>query len=233
MKSVLINKVQTFGVESIEDLIDYSIKTSGILVAINAEKIFHATDFTRKIINNNIGYPDGIGAVMALRKKGIPQKKRIPGCDLWLEIIKKHEKNKTFYLVGAKNEVIEQTVKKLKIEFPSINIKGYRNGYISSNEEKNKLINDISSKKPDVVFVAMGTPKQEILMMEMFKQHKALYLGLGGSFDLYAGVVKETPSFFQDNGLHWLYRLLQQPYRIKRHKALVNFFFNLYFTNKY
>ncbi len=70
-------------------------------------------------------------------------------------------------------------------------------------------------------------------MMEMFERHPALYQGLGGSFDLYVGVVKETPRFFQDHGMHWLYRALQQPYRIKRHSSLVKFFFNLYFTKKY
>jgi UDP-N-acetyl-D-mannosaminouronate:lipid I N-acetyl-D-mannosaminouronosyltransferase len=69
--------------------------------------------------------------------------------------------------------------------------------------------------------------------MEMIKQHPALYQGLGGSFDLYVGVVKETPRFFQDNGLHWLYRALQQPYRIKRHKALFKFLYKLYLTNEY
>lgn len=233
MRSAFVNGVRLFGVESFDEIIDFAMKTPSILVAINAEKIYHATDSTRNIINNNIGYPDGIGAVYALRKKGIPQKKRIPGCDLWLEIIKKHEKDKTFYFVGAKPDIIEKTVTKLKVDFPSINILGYRDGYINDNDEKTDLITEIIEKKPDVIFVAMGSPKQELLMIEMFEKHEALYQGLGGSFDLYVGVVKETPRFFQENGLHWLYRAIQQPYRIKRHKALFLFFFNLFFTKKY
>ncbi len=233
MNNVLINGVRTYGINSFEEIINYAIKTPTILIAINAEKIFNATDDTRKIINNNIGYPDGIGAVYALRKKGVPQIKRIPGCDLWLEIIKKHEKNKSFYFVGAKPDIIEKTISKIKTDFPSITILGYRDGYIKSDHEKDELIADIVKKKPDVVFVAMGSPRQELLMTEMFEKHKAIYQGLGGSFDLFVGMVKETPRFFQDNGLHWLYRAIQQPFRIKRHKALFLFFFNLFFTNKY
>jgi len=233
MKSVLINGVKTHGVDSFDEIIDFAIATPSILVAINAEKIYHATYYTRSIINENIGYPDGIGAVYALRKKGVPQKTRIPGCELWLQIIKKHYTNKSFYIIGAKPEIIKKTIHKLKIDFPNINIIGYRDGYIANDKEKTELIEDIALKKPNVVFVAMGSPKQELLMMEMFEQHPALYQGLGGSFDLYVGIVKEAPRFFQDNGLHWLYRAFQQPYRIKRHSALLKFYFNLYFTSKY
>lgn len=233
MESVLINGVRTFGPSSFDELIGHVEKSPTILVAINAEKIYHATEFTRKIINSNLGYPDGIGAVMALRKKGIPQKTRIPGCDLWLEIINKHHSTKAFYFVGSKPEIINATIKKIKKKYPKINIVAYRDGYIKDDNEKALLINDISIKKPDIVFVAMGSPKQELLMMEMFEKHPAVYQGLGGSFDLFVGLVKETPRFLQDHGLHWLYRAMQQPFRIKRHGALIKFFYKLYFTNNY
>lgn len=233
MKSVFINGVRTFGPDSFEELIAYAEKKPIILVAVNAEKIYHATKLTRKIINNNLGYPDGIGAVYALRKKGIPQNKRMPGCDLWLEIIRKNHSVKTFYFVGSKPEIITATVEKLKKKYPKINILGHRDGYIKDDKEKALLIDDISIKKPDIVFVAMGSPKQELLMMEMFEKHPAIYQGLGGSFDLFVGLVKKTPRFLQDNGLHWLYRAIQQPFRIRRHAALYKFFINLYFTKKY
>ena len=233
MKSVFINGLRTFGPASFEELIESVEKKPSILVAVNAEKIYHATKLTRKIINNNLGYPDGIGAVYALRKKGISQKKRIPGFILWLEIIKKHQLTKTFYFIGSKPEIINATIKKIKKKFPRINILGFRDGYIRDDAEKALLINDISIKKPDVVFVAMGSPRQELLMMEMFDKHPAIYQGLGGSFDLFVNLVKDTPKILQDNGLHWLYRAIQQPFRLKRHAALYKFFFNLYFTNKY
>ena len=122
-----------------------------------------------------------------------------------------------------------QTVEKLKTKFPEINIKGFRNGFIKTGEEKNNLIKDVSQKKPDVVFVAMGTPKQEFLMEEMLSHHSALYMGLGGSFDVYSGNKMRAPDFFINNWLEWLYRLLKEPTRYKRQLVLVKFFFLILF----
>ena len=83
-------------------------------MAVNAEKIFHATDESRALINRNLGYPDGIGAVWALQKSGLTMWLRIPGCELWLDVVQNYYKTKSFYLVGGKQEVIEATVEKLK-----------------------------------------------------------------------------------------------------------------------
>jgi exopolysaccharide biosynthesis WecB/TagA/CpsF family protein len=123
----------------------------------------------------------------------------------------------------GKQEVIEQTIGKLKIEFPGIQIVAYRNGYIKTDEERNALIDDIAQKKPDVVFVAMGSPKQELLMEEMLQRHAAIYQGLGGSFDVYTGNVKRAPKWWVDHSLEWAYRLVKQPSRIKRQIHLVRF----------
>ena len=174
-------------------------------------------------IYNNIGYTDGIGAVWALRNHGFKKATKIPGCELWLEIIKKFYKEKTFYLIGSKSEVIGKTVKKLKQEYSGIKILNYRNGYIKSEEEKFHLINDIQTKKPDIVFVAAGSPYQELLMNEMLSHHQALYMGLGGSFDVFTGFVKRAPDFWLRYHLEWLYRLLYQPSRFKRQIHLVRF----------
>ena len=196
----------------------------GILVAINAEKILHATDQTRSIINRNIGYCDGFGAVMALRKKGYRDVIKIPGCELWLKIIAMtYQEKKTYYLVGGKQEVIDQTVSKLKVDFPGIQIVNYRNGYIKTDEERQALISDIKSKKPDIVFVAMGSPKQELLMEEMQEVYPAIYQGLGGSFDVYTGNVKRAPKWWVDHNLEWAYRLIKEPVRIKRQIHLIRF----------
>ena len=194
------------------------------MVAINAEKILHATEQTRSIINRNIGYCDGIGAVMALKKRGYNDVIKIPGCELWLKIISMtFQQGKTFYLVGGKQEVIEETIKKLKVDFPGIEIANFRNGYIKTEEEKQALIDDIATKKPDVVFVAMGSPKQELLMEEISQRHPAIYQGLGGSFDVYTGNVKRAPKWWVDHNLEWAYRLVKEPSRIKRQIHLVRF----------
>ncbi len=221
---VTLNGVKVHPFKSFTELLEYVNGRKGILIAINAEKILHATSQTKDIINRNIGYCDGFGAVMALKKRGYKDVAKIPGCELWLKIITfLYEKGKSFYLVGSKQEIIENTVEKLQKEFPGVNIINYRNGYIKTEEEKKELIADIVMKKPDVVFVAMGSPKQEILMEEMFQQHTAIYQGLGGSFDVYTGNVKRAPKWWVNHNLEFAYRLVKQPSRIKRQIHLIRF----------
>ena len=224
IQDVYLKGVKVYSFVSDEELLDYIERKKGILVAINAEKILHATEQTRGIINRNIGYCDGIGAVMAMKKKGYRDVVKIPGCELWLKIIASmYRENKTFYLVGGEQEVIEATVSKLKEEFAGIRIVAYRDGYIRTEKERMKLIEDVAEKKPDVVFVAMGSPKQELLMEEMLERHPAIYQGLGGSFDVYTGNVKRAPKWWVDHGLEWAYRLVKQPSRIRRQVFLVKF----------
>lgn len=231
MKSELLNGVKTYAPRSRKELMSYAFTNQNILVAVNAEKILHATAQSRSIINRNLGYPDGIGAVWALENKGCKNVVKIPGCELWLDLVRTYYKTKSFYLVGGKQEVIEAAVTKLKKEFKSINIVNYRNGYIKSIPEEQHLINDIADKKPDVVFVAMGSPKQELLMEIMQKRHKAVYQGLGGSFDVYTGSVERAPNWWVKNNLEWAYRLVKEPSRIKRQIHLVRFMALLKFNN--
>ena len=232
MFSEVVNGVKIYAPKSREALIEYAIKHQKILVAINAEKILHATPESRDIINRNLGYPDGIGAVWALKKKGIKEVVKIPGCELWLNIIKKHYKAKSFYLVGGKQTVIENTVIKLKAQFEGIHICNFRNGYIKTETEELALIEDIKKHKPDIVYVAMGSPKQEKLMERIQKSHNAVCQGLGGSFDVYIGAVKRAPEWWVKNNMEWTYRLLSQPSRIKRQIHLIRFLVNLH-LNRY
>lgn len=213
---VELNGVKIYPFTSAKELLDFVDERKGLLVAVNAEKVMKANEQIRSIINNNIGYADGAGVKVALHKKGYKDVVRIAGCDLWLEIIKQSHQEKSFYLVGGKQEVIDETIAKLKKEFPGIKILGYRNGYIKTEEERTALIEDVVTKKPDVVFIAMGSPKQEILMSEIMKEHKAIYQGLGGSFDVYTGRVKRAPKWWQEHNMEFLYRFLKQPQRFRR-----------------
>ncbi len=233
MKNQLTNHnikgINIFGFKSKHSLIKFLDQRKGILIAVNAEKILNATDQTREIINQNIGYPDGIGAVWALKSKGFKDAVKIPGCELWLDIVNQFYKTKSFYLVGAKESVIKETIERLKEDYPGINITGYRNGYIKSDEERSTLIKTIEYLKPDIVFVAMGSPKQELLMQDMQKVHPAIYQGLGGSFDVYTGHVLRAPDWWIKNNLEWAYRLIKQPTRIKRQIRLLKFAWLLIF----
>ena len=227
-----LNGVKTFAPNSRKELMEYAMAHKKIMIAVNAEKILHATDESRELINRNLGYPDGIGAVWALHKKGHQEVVKIPGCELWLDLIQEYYRDKSFYLVGGKQDVIEDTIVKIKQDFPGINICNYRNGYLKTEAEEDMLITDIVKLKPDIVFVAMGSPKQELLMERIQKEHSAVYQGLGGSFDVYTGYVKRAPDWWVKNNLEWTYRLINQPSRIKRQIHLVKFFVNLH-LNKY
>lgn len=222
-EKIALNGVKLHPFSSEDELLNYVDFHKGILVAINAEKILHATDETRVIINRNIGYCDGAGAQLALQQKGYRDACKIPGCELWLKIVQRFHNEKSFYLVGSTQEIIETTVSKLTEEYPSIQIIGFRNGYVKSEEEKTALIDDIATKKPDVVFVAMGSPKQELLMEEIQKWHPAIYQGLGGSFDVYTGVVERAPRWWIDHNLEFAYRLIRQPRRITRQIHLIRY----------
>lgn len=223
MNKVSLNGVEVYPFESETALLNHVATHKGILIAINAEKILHATSQTRSIINRNVGYCDGAGAVMALKRKGYNGVCKIPGCELWLKIIERFRNEKSFYLIGGKKEVIEETVAKLRTEYPEIRIAGYRDGYIKSDGEKAALIDDIVTCKPDVIFVAMGSPKQELLMEEIKTRHNAIFQGLGGSFDVYTGHVERAPRWWIDHNLEFLYRLIRQPKRIKRQIYLIKY----------
>lgn len=220
---VSLHGVQVYPFACVDDLISYADANKGILVAVNAEKILNANEVTLPILNNNIAYLDGAGAVMAAKQKGAANPVKIAGCELWLHIVKRFHGSKTFYIIGAKPEVHDATVEKLKSEFPDINIVGHRNGYLRDDAERQALIDDVAAKKPDVVFVAMGSPKQEILMSDMLARHKAIYQGLGGSFDVYTGVVPRAPKWWLDHNIEFAYRLVRQPKRIKRNIKYLRF----------
>jgi UDP-N-acetyl-D-mannosaminouronate:lipid I N-acetyl-D-mannosaminouronosyltransferase len=219
--STLVNGIKINSFISKDDFLNYINDKKNILVAINAEKILKEDKRLKDIINENIGYPDGVGAVMALKQKGLNATK-IPGSEFWLDIINRYQNEKSFYLIGTTTEVIENTVKKLKLEYPNINILGYQNGFINE-EQKKELKEKLKDLKPDVVFVAQGTPRQEFLMDELIKVHPALYMGLGGSFDIYGGDKKRAPKIFLDLHCEWLYRLLKEPTRVGRQLSLVKF----------
>jgi UDP-N-acetyl-D-mannosaminouronate:lipid I N-acetyl-D-mannosaminouronosyltransferase len=224
MEKVSLNGIELFPFNSETQLLHYIDAHKGILIAINAEKILHATGQTRDIINKNIGYCDGVGAQIALKQKGYKDACKTPGCELWLKIVSRFYKDKAFYLVGAKPQIMEETINKLKKEFDGIRIIGYRDGYIKTEEEKDKLIADIVERTPDVIFVAMGSPKQELLMEEIQKQHNnAVFQGLGGSFDVYTGHVKRAPEWWVNHNLEFAYRMIKEPKRIKRQIHLLKY----------
>lgn len=223
IQRVSLRGVMVYPFAGAHQLMDYVDARKGILVAVNAEKILNANERTIPIINNNIGYCDGAYAVKAARQKGARDAVKIAGCELWLKIIERYADTKSFYIIGAKPEVHAKTIELLKQRWPQLNIVGHRDGYIKDDVERQALIEDVAAKKPDVVFVAMGSPKQELLMADMMKVHPAIYQGLGGSFDVLTGNVKRAPKWWIDHNLEAAYRLLKQPKRVTRNYKYVRY----------
>ncbi len=223
-----LNGIIVNGFRSWDELLDYVDRDRRIYVAINAEKIIAAPDEVREMINRNVGYCDGIGAVKALKRKGLKDIVRLPGCELWLKIIERYHRDWKFYIIGASPEVHEATVRKLREQYPGINIVGHRDGYIKDDAAREALIADVAEKRPDAVFVAMGSPKQERLMGEMQQRHQAVYVGLGGSYDVYTGAVKRAPRLWQKLNLEFMYRLVRQPSRWRRQLNYIPFLYRLY-----
>lgn len=224
MEKKTINGICIYTPNSRAELIDFAVNAGKILVAVNAEKILNADNQIRYLVNSNIGYPDGIGTVWAIKRKGKKNVFKIPGCELWLDIVEKYYTSKTFYFIGAEEKVINSVIEKIQQKFEGIKILGHRNGFFKSINDENVLLNDIFSKKPDIVFVAMGSPRQELIMDNMRKKHKAMYMGLGGSFDIYSNNSKRAPKWWLNNNLEWAYRLMRNPSRIKRQIYLIRFF---------
>ena len=223
MNSVNLRGVNVFPAKSADELIDYANQRKGILIAVNAEKMANMTPELAALINENIGYCDGSGVVLACRQKGFAEACKIAGCELWLEIIKRNYQTSTFYIVGGRPEVYNATIEKLKADFPGIKIVGSRDGYLKKEADREALIRDVAEKRPEYVFVAMGSPKQEFLMAEMKKRHPAVYQGLGGSFDVYTGRAKRASKWWIDHHAEFVYRLIHQPSRIKRDWVRVKF----------
>ena len=217
MEKSCLRGIDVYPFRSADEIMDFADRRKGILVAINAEKVMFATDDTRRIINNNIGYCDGSGPVLALRQKGFKDVCKVAGCDLWLNIVDRFHSVKSFYIVGASEDVNARVVEKLRTEYPGIRIAGRRNGFFSDDKEREALISDIAETKPDVVFVAMGSPRQELFMAEMQMKHPdAIYQGLGGSFDVYVGRHKRAGKWWSDHHLESLFQIIHEPKRIKR-----------------
>lgn len=168
--------------------------------------------------------PDGSGIKLALKLKKIKQE-QIPGIDFSKEIINHCEKdNIPLALIGAKEDVIQKTSENLKKEFPNLNLCYLHNGYFKENEE---IINELATKKPKVVLVALGAPKQDFFIKSCKEKiPNVIYIGVGGSFDVWAGYVERAPKFFRLIGCEWLYRTIKQPERFKRiYKTLPMFLF--------
>ncbi len=198
----------------------------GFAIAINAEKVItRANDpnLEATIERATLRYPDGAGVVVAMRLKGA-RSARVAGADLWLEVLRQARGQRLgIALIGAKPEVLAATRRRLEAEFPDVVVLVSRNGY-DGTRDLDALSREIAGARPDLVFVALGSPRQELLIERFRTVHPTgFYMGLGGSFDIYAGVKKRAPLWMQRRGLEWLFRFLSEPSRAPRETKRLKF----------
>lgn len=194
----------------------------GFAVAVNPEKVMMAqrdATINHVLQSATLRYPDGMGVVKTMAKKGV-QSARIPGCELWLTLMQRcAAMNTPVAIIGASQQVNQQTADKLKSE--GVNVVFAQDGFFDNEQT---VIDQITASGAKVISVAMGSPKQEQLIMRFREQHAdAFYMGVGGSYDVYTGHVKRAPALFCKLHLEWFYRLCSQPTRYKRQLVLIDY----------
>jgi N-acetylglucosaminyldiphosphoundecaprenol N-acetyl-beta-D-mannosaminyltransferase len=188
------------------------------LVTANPEIVYYAEKnpvYQHILSRANFVIADGYGVILASKIIGTPLPERIPGLEVMSELLAKGNSHGwSAYFLGAKSDVLEKAISNIKTSYPNLIIAGYRDGYFTNSAD---IQNEIKNFKPDLVFVALGFPKQEEWIYENYTEmEKGLFIGVGGSFDVLAGTVKRAPLFWRNMNLEWLYRLVKHPSRWRR-----------------
>jgi N-acetylglucosaminyldiphosphoundecaprenol N-acetyl-beta-D-mannosaminyltransferase len=183
----------------------------------------------KEILNNaKLAIPDGFGLMLAAKYLGRPLNKRITGVGfIWKMAKLAEQENYSIYLYGAGSGVAKKASEKLRKKHPNLNIVGAESGYRGKEElSDTQVLEDIKQKKPHILLVALGAPKQEKWIAKHLESFPGvrLAMGVGGAFDYISGRVKRAPKLFRKLGLEWLVRLAKQPWRIMRiYTATIHF----------
>lgn len=214
-----IVKLQGLNIDSFtfDEAVEYANNISGQVVTINPEMISNAVkdpDFADIINNADLVIPDGIGVEIGLKILGY-NVRRIAGIEFSHRMIEECAKNnQSVALIGAKPEIVKKAKENLIKEFPSLYITYIHDGYFN---EDDSILAELKIRQPRLVLCALGSPKQEEFILKAKSiLPEALFVGVGGSFDVWSGEVKRAPEIYQKLGLEWLYRTIMEPKRFKR-----------------
>lgn len=201
----------------------------------NPEIVMRAKDDNRlrELINGgDMITADGIGLIYASRIKKKPLKERVTGYYLSIKLLEiANENNYSLYLLGCEDGVAKAAAENIKKDYPNIKIAGYHHGYFKgshngnkNHEEEIKIIDDINSSTPDIIFVGLGFPKQEMWIDTNKGNIKGkVIIGHGGVMNILSGNLRPAPKIFEKLGLEWFYRLMKEPSRIKRQLVIPKF----------
>jgi N-acetylglucosaminyldiphosphoundecaprenol N-acetyl-beta-D-mannosaminyltransferase len=179
-----------------------------------AESCFKNAALKEAVNKADYVLPDGAGGVMASKICGNPLTGRAAGFDVAKALLGlMSDGGKRLFLLGAKPGTGEKAAEKIARQYPGVVIAGIHHGYFKDDSE---VLDEINAVRSDVLFVALGSPRQEFFMQRNREKTSALMLGIGGSLDVFAGEARRAPDFFINRNLEWLYRLMCQPSRIGR-----------------
>jgi len=204
------------------------IESGGVAqhMAINAAKLVAMADDPqlREIVRRcTLVNADGQAVIWASLILGDPLPARVAGIDLMEELLRlASERGYRVYILGARQSVLVQAVERIRDRHAGINLVGFRDGYFSSDQDAS-VAAEIAACKPDLLFVAMSSPRKEFFLGTYGSQiEAALLMGVGGSIDVMAGVTKRAPKGMQAAGLEWLFRIIQEPRRMFPRYARTN-----------
>lgn len=210
-------KIQNLNVDTytFDEAVNYTQK--GQVVTINPEMIDYASkhsEFANILREAELVIPDGVGVQLGLKILG-HNVRRIAGIEFAKKMLEKSaQEGKTVALIGAKPHVVEKAAENLKREIPAINIVYFHDGYF---KDDNEILNQIQNCRPYLILTALGSPRQEEFNYKAKKLlPESLFIGVGGSFDVWAGEVERAPEIYQKLWLEWLYRTVKEPKRFKR-----------------
>ncbi len=158
---------------------------------------------------------DGQGIVLGARLLGTRVPERVTGIDIFMNLMRIADKAAYgVYFFGAKDHVVKQVVQKFSYQYPHMVVAGYRDGYYKPEEEKS-IVESIRRSGADILVVAMGSPAKEYFMnRNLHELNVPFVMGVGGSFDIVAGVTQRAPVWAQKAGLEWFFRMMNEPRRM-------------------
>jgi N-acetylglucosaminyldiphosphoundecaprenol N-acetyl-beta-D-mannosaminyltransferase len=185
------------------------------------------TEFLNAVKNARFVIPDSFGIQWALKYLTGRKIERTAGIDLIYRFCELSSRNNyRVFLLGSTQEVVEKAANNIKQKYPQVYIAGTHHGYFNNDKE---IIDIIKALKPDILFVGMSIPKQEIWINKNLNLLSVpVVMGVGGSFDVISGNLKRAPLWMQNLGLEWFFRFLLQPWRILRLTGLPVFIYNIF-----
>lgn len=170
--------------------------------------------------------PDGMPLIWASRFLKTPLKEKISGSDLFIKACElSSEKEYKLYFLGGREGAAKGTAKTLRRRYPNIKICGFYSppfGFEKDDKENTKIVKNIQDAKPDILFVGLGSPKQEKWIYKYKNKYQVpVSIGIGVTFEFVSGMVRRAPSWMQKTGLEWFWRLIQEPKRLWK-RYLIN-----------